>query len=353
MWSNNWLTERLNLKWPILQAPMGGNSTPALAAAVSNAGGLGGLGMWGFSADAARRRIAGFRQLCPNSLNVNYPLWDHPGDLRGVETKMRERIQSLYDEQGLGPLPQPEGVAGGIDDEHLVMLEMAKPEVVSFHFGVPDESVMVRLKAAGIFTLSSATTVAEAKALESLGVDAIIAQGTAAGGHRGTFQGSAIHRQPGLISLLPQVVDAVDVPVIGAGGIADGRGVAAALMLGASAVQMGTAFLRCEEANVGDVHRATLAQAGDISTVVTKVISGRSARCVSNRMVETLSRPGAKPLPFPAQSDLIAPLDGARDAQLSTVLAGQSVALTREMTGSALVAVLADETSRCFELFRA
>ena len=346
MWSENLLTKRLNLKWPILQAPMGSTSTPALAAAVSNAGALGGLGMWGYSAEGAQRRIAGFRQLCPNSLNVNYPIWDHPGELNGLEKTMRERIQSIYDQKGLGPIPQLTGVAGGVDHEHLAMLESVKPEVVSFHFGLPDTDVVTRLKGAGIFILCSATTVEEAKALEASGVDAIIAQGTEAGGHRGTFQGAPIQSQPGLISLLPQVVDAVDVPVIGAGGIGDGRGVAAALMLGASAVQMGTAFLLCEEANVADVHKATLAHAGDISTVVTDVISGRAARCVSNRMVETLSQPGAQPLPFPAQSSLTAPLDESGDPEVASVLAGQSVALTREMKGSRLVEVLAEETSR-------
>ena len=162
--------------------------------------------------------------------------------------------------------------------EHLAMLLRAKPEMVSFHFGLPHSEIVQAIKDAGIFIISSATTVAEAKTLEECGVDAIIAQGTEAGGHRGTFSGVDISMQPGLFALLPQVVDAVSVPVIAAGGVADGRQVAAAFMLGASAVQLGTAFLRCEEANVLDAHRAALREANDACTIVTDMITGRPAR---------------------------------------------------------------------------
>ena len=351
MWSQNILTDRLNLKWPILQAPMGGATTPALAAAVSNAGGLGGLGMWGFSADDARRRIAGFRQQSSGGLNVNYPLWDDPGDLTNIGGPMRERLQALYDEKNLGLVPEPCVSAGGVDGAHLAMLEEAKPEVVSFHFGLPGQDVITRLKTAGIFLVCSATTVSEARALEAEGVDAIIAQGTEAGGHRGTFLGAPVSTQPGLFALLPQVVDAVAVPVIAAGGIADGRGVAAALMLGASAVQVGTAFLGCHEANLADTHRAALADVADTSTLVTDVISGRPARFIRNQIVETLSAPGAAPLPFPAQSTLTAALDATGDGDVLTVLAGQSAALAREMPADDLVNTLAEETTLCLEGF--
>ena len=137
MWSRNALTERLNLKWPILQAPMGATVTPALAATVTNAGGLGGLGMWGFSAEDAARRIQTFRQQSGGSLNVNYPLWDHPGDLTNVGMPMRERLQGLYDEKGLGTVPAPQALAGEVSADHLAMLQETRPEVVSFHFGLP------------------------------------------------------------------------------------------------------------------------------------------------------------------------------------------------------------------------
>jgi nitronate monooxygenase len=269
MWSRNALTERLNIRWPILQAPMGWLSTPALAGAVSNAGGLGGIGMWGFSAEDAERRIAGFRQQCGGSLNVNYPLWPEPKITAEVTEPMRKRLQAHYEAKGLGPVPKPEGAASDVSPEHLAMVLRAKPQIVSFHFGLPEQEVLDAIKGVGIFVISSATTVAEAKMLEHRGVDAVIAQGTEAGGHRGTFMGIDMSMQTGLFALLPQVVDAVRVPVIAAGGIADGRTVAAAFVLGASAVQLGTAFLRCEEANVLDAHRAALREATDACTIVT------------------------------------------------------------------------------------
>ena len=167
MWSRNAFTERLNLKWPILQAPMGWLSTPALAAAVSNAGGLGGLGMWGFSADDAERRIAGFRQQSSGSLNVNYPLWPEPRITPQASEAMRKRLQPYYDAKGLGAVPQPKGAASEVSREHLAMLLRAKPQMVSFHFGLPRPEIVEAIKDAGIFIISSATTVAEARTLES------------------------------------------------------------------------------------------------------------------------------------------------------------------------------------------
>lgn len=342
MWSNNALTERLQLEWPILQAPMGDITTPALAAAVSNAGGLGGLGMWGFSAEEAERRIAGFRQLSGGALNVNYPLWEHPGHLEGRGAAMRTRLEQLYEEKALGPVPEPTASVGEVGEEHLSVLIRARPELVSFHFGLPPTAVLRTLQEAGVFVISSATTVREAKLLEGGGVDAIIAQGVEAGGHRGTFTDVPVASQPGLFALLPQVVDAVKVPVIAAGGVADGRGIAAALMLGASAVQLGTAFLRCEEAQVSAAHRAAVESAEDADTVVTNVITGRPARCVRNRIVETLS--GETPLPFPAQSGWTGPLTASGDREMASLYAGQAVALSREASAGDLVKILAAET---------
>ena len=351
MWSRNALTERLNLEWPILQAPMGDLTTPALAAAVSNAGGLGGLGMWGFSAEDADRRIAGFRQQSGGSLNVNYPLWEDPGDLTDIGMMMRARLQALYDAKILGALPAPRASAGGIDSEHLAMLQDSKPEVVSFHFGLPEQEIVQAIKSAGIFILCSATTVAEARILEANGVDTIIAQGTEAGGHRGTFSGTDISMQPGLLSLLPQVVDAVNVPVIAAGGIADGRAIAAAFMLGASGVQLGTAFLRCEEANVADAYRAALGAADDGGTMVTNIVSGRPARVIKNRLVDELSMSAAEPLPFPAQYGLVAPLEASGDQDFMALFSGQSAALSREMSAANLVETLATETGQRLRAF--
>ena len=346
MWSRNAFTERLDLKWPILQAPMGWLSTPALASAVSNAGGLGGLGMWGFSAQDAERRIAGFRQQSAGSLNVNYPLWPEPKITADASEAMRTRLQAHYDAKGLGAVPKPQGAASEVGREHLAMLLRAKPQVVSFHFGLPRPEVMQAIKGAGIFIISSATTVAEARILEERGVDAIIAQGTEAGGHRGTFTGVDMSMQPGLFALLPQVVDAVSVPVIAAGGVADGRTVAAAFMLGASAVQLGTAFLRCEEANVLDAHRAALREANDACTIVTDVITGRPARYIRNKLTDDLIASGLEPVAFPAQLSLTAPLGLTGDRDLTALFAGQSAALAKDTTAAVLVESLAEATSR-------
>jgi nitronate monooxygenase len=351
MWPQNALTERLDLKWPIFQAPMGEHSTPGLAAAVSSAGGLGGLGMWGFSAEEAASRISDFRQQCGRSLNVNYPLWSDPGDLTNVGAEMRTSIQSLYDARDLGTFAVPKVSKSEVSSEHLAMLLAEKPEVVSFHFGLPNQEILQTIREAGLYILCSATTVAESKLLESRGVDCIIAQGTEAGSHQGTFLNADVRMNSSLFSLLPQVVDAVDVPVIAAGGIADGRGIAAALMLGASGVQLGTAFLRCPEANISLTHRAALGTANDNSTLVTDVVSGRPARVIANRLVRELEKSGAKPLPFPAQWDLTLPLEKDDDHEFLGLLAGQAVAMTREMPASSLVQTLADETGHRLNSF--
>jgi len=346
MWSTNALTERLRLEWPIIQAPMGIMSTPALAAAVSNAGGLGGLGMWGLTAEEAGRRVAGFRQQSSGSLNVNYPIWPEPQLTAEIVEPMMRFLQARFYAEGRGSVPKPQGTVSNVTAEHLAMLLESKPEAVSFHFGLPEPETVQALKSAGIFILSSATTVAEARLLEQQGVDAVIAQGTEAGGHRATFTGVDMSEQPGLFALLPQVADAVRVPVVAAGGIADGRTAAAAFMLGASAVQMGTAFLRCEEANMRDGHRAALATATDSCTVVTDVISGRPARYIRNRLLDELLASGLKPLPIPAQLTLTMPLGDAGDPQLTPLFSGQSAALTRDTNATELVRRLAEDTAR-------
>lgn len=351
MWPSNALTERLNLKWPILQAPMGSASTPALAAAVTNAGGLGGLGMWARSAEQAARRIAGFRQQSGGSLNVNYPIWPDPAHSPEASEAMRRHLQSRYDALGAGAVPEPQGEVSDVGPDHIALLLDTRPEVVSFHFGMPEPDAVRALKKAGVFIMSSATTVAEARALEAAGCDAIIAQGTEAGGHRATFTGVDIGSQPGLFALLPQVVDAVDVPVIAAGGVADGRTSAAAFMLGASAVQLGTAFLLCEEAEVRDAHRAALRNAGDASTVVTNVISGRECRYIRNEMIDDLVGSGLRPLPVPAQQSLTSPLAAAGKGGWTALTAGQSAALAKYGNATELVERLAEETAQRLRAF--
>ena len=351
MWPRNALTERLNLKWPIIQAPMGSASTPSLAAAVTNAGGLGGLGMWGRTAEQAARRIAGFRQQSAGALNVNYPIWPDPRCAPEVTEAMRQHLQPHYDAHGLGPVPNPQGTVSDVGQEHVALLLETRPEVVSFHFGLPEPDVVQSLKAAGIFLISSATTVAEARILEKSGVDAIIAQGIEAGCHRGTFTDVDVSMQPGLFSLLPQMVDAVSVPVVAAGGVADGRTTAAAFILGASAVQMGTVFLRCEEAEVHDAHRAALASADDACTVVTNVVSGRPCRYIRNTMIDDLVSSGLQPLPLPAQQSLTSPMSAGADRDWTALTSGQSAALARDTNAMELVRRIAEETSQRLRAF--
>lgn len=232
------------------------------------------------------------------------------------------------------------------------MLLRAKPEVVSFHFGLPQPEVVHTIKDAGIFIICSATTVEEARTLEKRGVNAVIAQGAEAGGHRGTFSGVDISMQPGLFALLPQVVDALSVPVIAAGGVADGRQVAAAFMLGASAVQIGTAFLRCEEANVHDAHRAALRDATDACTIVTDMLTGRPARYIRNKLANDLIASGLEPVAFPAQMGLTVPLEASGDRELTLLLAGQSAALAKDTNAAALVETLAAETTLRLKAFQ-
>jgi nitronate monooxygenase len=331
---------------------MGVLSTPALAAAVSNAGGLGGLAMWGCPAEDAERRIAGFRQQSSGGLNVNYPLWPEPKITAGASEAMRGRLQPHYDAHGLGSVPQPKGAESEVSREHLAMLLRVKPEVVSFHFGLPRPEVMDAIRSAGVFVICSATTVAEARILEGRGVDAVIAQGTEAGGHRGTFTGVDMSLQPGLFALLPQVVEAVKVPVIAAGGIADSRQVAAAFMLGASAVQIGTAFLGCEEANVPDAYRAALREATDASTVATDMITGRPARLVRNKLTDDLMASGLEAVSFPAQMSLTAPLWTTGDSEMTALFAGQSAALAKVIDAASFVESLGHETAQRLRAFR-
>ncbi len=351
MWPRNALTERLKLKWPILQAPMGSLSTPALAAAVSNAGGLGGLGMWGFSAVDAERRVAGFRQQSGGRLNVNYPLWPKPEATAQERAAMRQHLQPRYDAAGLGPVPEPQGAASDVGAEHLAMLMRVKPDLVSFHFGLPAPEIVAAIRNAGIFIVSSATTVAEARALEKAGVDAVIAQGTEAGGHRATFTGVDISQQVGLFSLLPQIVDAVNVPVIAAGGVADGRGAAAAIVLGASAVQIGTAFLRCQEANVYDAHRAALAEADEAGTIVTDAVTGRPARLIRNKLIDDIVDAGLKPLAFPLQFAVTSPLGTSGNREVTALYAGQSARLAKHTSAAELVEAVGQDMLRHLRLF--
>ena len=231
--------------------------------------------------------------------------------------------------------------------EHCALVEELRPPVVSFHFGLPDPDLLDRVKATGATVLSSATSAAEAVWLEAHGCDVVIAQGAEAGGHRGMFLAEDPAMQVGTMALVPAVVDAVDVPVLAAGGIGDGRGVAAALALGADGVQIGTAFLRCPEALTSQVHRAALAAASGDQTVLTNVITGRPARSITNRLIREVGPISDDAPPFPLAAVGSGPLRGAAEstgsAEFSPLWSGQAVALGREISAGELVRHLADD----------
>ena len=348
MWPANELTERLGLNWPIIQAPMAGATTPELAAAVSNAGGLGSLGLATIPADAGGEQIAAFGELSGGPLNANFFCHENPVDVDMTGREMRIRLQRWYFESGLGEVPPPSVPFGTFGWEHVEQIRAHHPAVVSFHFGLPAEDLLAAVRATGCQIWSSATTVEEARWLAQRGVDAVIAQGTEAGGHRGTFLGADPDQQPGLFALIPQVASAVDLPVIAAGGIVDGRTIAAALVLGASAVQIGTAFLRCPEASVHPRHRAALAGATDNGTRLTRLFSGKPARGLVNRYMDTYRDAEHLVAPFPAQLSIYGPLvQNADDDEIADLLplwSGQAASLTRELPAAELLAMLAAET---------
>jgi nitronate monooxygenase len=348
MWPRTDLIDRLEIEHPLLQAPMGGESTPEMAIAVGNAGGLGGLGCSYMSNDELSDKVAQIRHGTSAPFNLNYFVHTPPVENAEVYAHTRERIAPFYAELGIDEFPSPlEPACDTFTQSRLECLLDLRPRVVSFHFGLPDIAMVRDLQDAGCLVISSATTVAEARWLEAAGIDAIIAQGWEAGGHRGTFHVSHEDFGVGGLALIPQVVDAVDLPVIAAGGISDGRGIAAALVLGASAVQLGSAFLSCPEANVSDACREALRKTSDDATRLTSAFSGRPARAMNNRYIESMAESRA-PLPdYPTMYSFSDPLSlaGERTAKpgFEFYLWGQAAALNRECSSADLVQLLIKE----------
>lgn len=332
MWPDTRITDLLGIDVPILQAPMAGSQGSELAIAVSEAGGLGALPCAMLSIDKIRAEMGVIRQRTNRPVNLNFFTHTNPEPDAAREAGWRKRLAGYYAEFGLDADNIPAGPGRNpFDEAACEVVEETRPEVVSFHFGLPERSLMDRVKAAGAKVIASATTVAEARWLEAHGCDAIIAQGAEAGGHRGIFLEDDIASQPGTMALVPQVVDAVSVPVIAAGGIADHRGVAAAFMLGAAAVQIGTAYLQSPEALTSSGHRAALAGARDDRTVLTNVFTGRPARGLVNRIVREVGPMSLEAPAFPLATGAIAPLrkhaEGAGSADFSPLWAGQAAAL--------------------------
>ena len=346
---SNKLTELLDVDYPIVQAPMGGESTPEMAIAVSNAGGLGGLGCSSMSLRDIEESVKKIRAGTNRSFNLNF--FTHPVPQQNPDTnaKTRARLEPFYNELGITDIPtRGKDPYGTFTEEKLNLMLDLRPKVVSFHFGLPADGMVQTLQEAGIIIMCSATTVEEAVWLDEAGVDVIIAQGWEAGGHRGTFCVSHEDFGVGTLALVPQMVDAVNKPVIASGGIADGRGIAATFILGAMGVQLGTAFLSCPEANISDSWREALSNASDADTRLTPAFSGRPARAKNNRYIETMSQVRSDLPDFPTMYDFSGPLEQAcldgNANGLEFFLYGQAASLNRLLPAADLVELLVEET---------
>jgi nitronate monooxygenase len=340
------LRDLLGIELSLVQAPMAGVQLSALAAAVSNAGALGSLPCAMLSLEALRTELADLKARTAKPFNVNFFVHTPPSPDAEREARWKAALAAYYREFGIDPAgigPGP-GRAPFIAEVADVVGEF-KPAVVSFHFGLPSPQLLARVKAWGSKVLSSATTVEEARWLEARGVDAIIAQGFEAGGHRGMFLTDDLTTQIGTFALVPQVVRAVRVPVIAAGGIADARGVASAMALGAAGVQVGTAFLLCPEATTSPVHRAALKREDARHTALTNVFTGRPARGIVNRVMREMGPMNGAAPAFPLATSAIAPLrakaEAAGSGDFSPMWAGQNASGCSEVPAAQVVRDLA------------
>lgn len=339
------LQQILGTQSPLIQAPMAGVQTSALAIAVSNAGGLGCLPCAMLTADAMRRELAAIEAATQAPYGVNFFCHTPPAADDAREAAWRRALAPYYGEYGIDPQSIPAGPGRQpFSGEAVAIVEEFRPRVVSFHFGLPASEHVARLKAMGVVILASATTVAEAQWLEAHGADAIIAQGMEAGGHRGIFLSDDLTSQIGTIALVPQLVAAVKVPIIAAGGIADARGVAAASALGAAGVQAGTAYLLCPEATTSAVHRAAIESEAAHHTALTNLFTGRPARGILNRLMKELGPIGATP-EFPLAVSAIAPLrakaESAGSGDFSPLWCGQNAPSCKALPAATITRELA------------
>src|SRR5215469_14978556 len=348
MWPDNRVLDLFNIELPIIQAPMAGSAFSDMVVAVSQSGGLGSLACALLSVEQARKELETIRQKTSRSINANFFCHQPPREDRAREMSWRRRLDPYFVELGLDSnTPLPNTNRAPFDDKMCDLVMEFHPEVVSFHFGLPDKNLLRRVERSGAKILSTATSVDEARWLENQGCDAIIAQGFEAGGHRGMFLTEDVSTQVGTMALVPQVADAVKVPVIAAGGIADARGILAAFALGAAAVQMGTAYLRCPEAQISPLHRQALKDTKDNETAITNVFTGRPARSIVNRLVREVG-PMSDVVPeFPVAATALAPIrakaEMAESADFSPLWSGQAARLGRGLPAGELTKQLAAE----------
>jgi nitronate monooxygenase len=340
------LSKLLGIDLPIVQAPMASAQGSAMAIAVSNAGGLGSVPCALLTPDGIRKEAEVMRAGTTKPFNVNFFCHALPVHDAAREAAWRMALAPYYEELGIDPATIPSApVRASFDAEFCDALEEIRPGVVSFHFGLPPDDLLKRVKSLGSTIFSSATTVDEARWLEARGVDVVIAQGVEAGGHRGMFLSDDVSTQVGTFALLPQVVRAVNVPVIAAGGIADSRGVRAALDLGASGVQIGTAYLLCPEATTSTVHRTALKSERARETALTNLFTGRPARAIVNRLMRELGPIGGSLPTFPLAASAVAPLRMKAEAsgtdEFSPLWSGQNATGCKEIPASELTRELA------------
>ncbi len=351
-WNKTRIAASLGIEYPIIQGPLGGLSTQRLTATVSNFGGLGSFGAHAWAPSAIKEVIAEIRTLTakPFAMNLWVSMEDEGAHTSGSEAFARSlpflsrHIQALG-----GTLPAfTPYVPIKFEDQARVLLD-AKVPAFSFIFGIPPKEILDECRAQGIITIGAATTAEEAMVLEQAGVDVIAASGFEAGGHRGSFLRPAEESLTGTFSLVPQVADAVSVPVVAAGGIADARGIIAAFSLGAEGVQIGSAFLACEESGATVHHRKALLSGKVLRTGLTKGFTGRLARGIHNQLLEELNRPGVEILPYPLQRALVRnlaiPAEKAAKPELLPLWAGQSASLCRQTDAKELLQTLVSEVS--------
>jgi nitronate monooxygenase len=351
-WTENRLTSRLGLQFPIVQGPLGGLSSQRLTAAVSNYGGLGSFGAHGLQPEAIRKVIREIKALTSKPFAMN--LWVSMED-RGAFNSTEEAF-----DRSLAPLTNHIESVGGskptyrpyepvrFEDQVQVLLDEGSL-AFSFIYGIPSKQILDEFRRKGIVLIGTATTVDEAIALEQAGVDVIAASGLEAGGHRGSFLQSSEDSLTGTMALVPQVVDAVQLPVVAAGGIGDARGVVAALALGAEGVQMGTAFLACEESGASTLHRKAILSGQVRQTALTRGFTGRLARGIKNRLLDQLNQKNIEILPYPLQRALVRhlsiPAEKAGRPELLPLWAGQSASLSRYTEVRTLLDTLVVEIS--------
>ena len=347
-WPDPRILDLLGIELPIIQAPMAGATGSTMAIAVSNAGGLGSLPCAMLTPEQIRQEIATFSQASRGPLNLNFFCHRPPATDGERAIRWKQALKPYYEEVGADfGATTPASNRAPFDEAGCALVEDCKPAVVSFHFGLPAPELLARVKASGAKVLSSATTVEEARWLEAHGCDAIIAMGYEAGGHRGMFLSDDLTTQIGTLALVPQVADAVKVPVIAAGGIGDARGVVAAFALGASAVQVGTAYLFCPEAKVSAAHRQALHSAQASDTALTNLFTGRPARGINTRIMRELGPMSPLAPAFPLAGGALMPLRAISEPQgnsdFSNLWAGQALRLGQALPAAELTRQLAEK----------